>query len=144
MSYLCIYLLLDPLQYEFIDEELTFEQAESRCNDINARLVEPMEIEKNNELVNLASQRIGEKGFWIGIKDNKYVSNNQPILWSNKKDKNAGQSCNDKITFCIKCDDDWQGNVPSTNDIEFGMWSGLCATMKKFAAGCDKKIGKIF
>ena len=138
-------MLLDPSQYEFIDEELNLEEAEKRCNDIDARLFEPKDADTNDQLVNLAKQRIGEKGFWIGIKGNKYLSDDTLLLYSNKKPKYEEVSSNDNNCFCIGCDGwDWRFGFGVNNDLDFGMWSGKHCTMKKFAAACDKKKGNIF
>ena len=138
------YLLLDPSQYEFIDEELNLEEAESRCNDIDARLFEPKDDETNDQLVNLAKQRIGEKGFWIGIKGDRYLSDDTLLLYSNKKPKIEDDSSNDNDCFCIGCDELGNGGFGVNTDLDFGMWSGKYCTMKKFAAACDKKKGNIF
>ena len=126
---------LDENQYEFLDEELTFEEACSRCNEKNARLVEPKDIETNDKLRELS----GNKEFWIGIKDNKYVSDNQLITWSNNKPKSEEDTSNDKsckIMVEVKEKRDF--------DSDFGMWSGVSCTTKKFSAVCDKKKGKDF
>ena len=143
IAYLRTYLLLDPKQYEFIDfdeeEGLNLEDAESRCKEKGWKLVEPKDIETNDELRKLS----GDRTFWIGIKDKKYVSDDEFITWSNRGDKYVDEPSNDKKCFIMGKETEVQGNGANFGS-DFGMWSGESCTLKKHSAGCDKKIGKNF
>ena len=132
-------MLLDEDQYEIVNQELNYEEAYMDCSMKGAKLFEPKEVATNDRVIELA-QKKGLNKFWIGIHNNKYQSDNSPILWSNPKPKPQDTSCDDNACFILG--EEAENQQPGTFD--FGLWTGKCCTLKKFGAVCDKKMGNFF
>ena len=72
-------------RFEIVTKELTYEEAKQKCLDLGAKLFEPMKIEENEFVVDLAkSYDVTE--YWIGIHGhNLYSSNDEVFLFFKKQ-----------------------------------------------------------
>ena len=119
-------------RFEIVTEELTYEEAKQKCLDQGAKLFEPMKIEENEFVVDLAkSYDVTE--YWIGIHGhNLYSSNEQLITWNYydplSKVELIGGSSDEKCTVVCFCS-------------HLGLWKDKDCSLKRHSV-CDYDTGK--
>ena len=120
-------------RFEIVTKELTYEEAKQKCLDLGAKLFEPMKIEENEFVVDLAkSYDVTE--YWIGIHGhNLYSSNDELITWNYydplAKVELIDGSINEKCTLvCFFC-------------THMGMWKDEDCSLKRHSV-CDYDTGK--
>ena len=126
---------LDANRFHIITEELTFDQAKSKCKSMGAKLFEPKSIHEN-EFVKDLTKNYGANEYWIGILGHQvYSSDNASIIWSHfsplAKNENPIECGNVKkcTAVCFNCQN------------EMAMWKDECCSLKLHSV-CDKQLGK--
>ena len=126
---------LDANRFHIITEELTFDEAKSKCESMGAKLFEPKSIHEN-EFVKDLTKNYGAIEYWIGILGHQvYSSDDTPITWSHfsplAKNENPTECGNGKkcTAVCFNCQN------------EMAMWKDECCSLKLHSV-CDKQLGK--
>ena len=150
---------LDANRFHINTEELTFDEAKLKCENMGAKLFEPKSIHEN-EFVSDLTKNYGANEYWIGILGHQvYSSDNSPITWSyfspldKIEEDDKPQRC---ATTCFDCgeEEEWEEstrglphNMSSImgervyKKVTLNMWRDQDCSLQRMSV-CDKQLGK--